>query len=255
MAKAVKIPVTVKMRAGWNDKSRNAPELARMVAGRRRRGGDHSWPDRGAVVHRPCRLGPRGARRRTAHHSGARQWRLHRTASRLSSAWDRCPACSSDGACCGIRGSWLRRRTWPPVAPARTVTLAERGQFLLDYIELLVNERVDEAAGFRHVAPTWRMARPYAGAAGPRPRTLGHQQSARADVVVFEGPRRRFTRCECGSIPPRASRSCATSSTSSSSRPNPPAATSSSCPPDVRIIDYFRSVFDQAAATSQCCRP
>src|SRR2546421_4893045 len=31
MAKAVRIPVTVKMRAGWNDRARNAPELARMV--------------------------------------------------------------------------------------------------------------------------------------------------------------------------------------------------------------------------------
>src|SRR5216110_2530520 len=31
MAKAVKIPVTVKMRAGWNDEERNAPTLARMV--------------------------------------------------------------------------------------------------------------------------------------------------------------------------------------------------------------------------------
>src|ERR687889_527964 len=31
MAKAVKIPVTVKMRAGWNDASRNAPDLARRV--------------------------------------------------------------------------------------------------------------------------------------------------------------------------------------------------------------------------------
>src|SRR6185369_3040615 len=31
MAKAVKIPVTVKMRAGWNDDERNAPELARRV--------------------------------------------------------------------------------------------------------------------------------------------------------------------------------------------------------------------------------
>src|SRR5262250_1800756 len=31
MAKAVKIPVTVKMRAGWNDSQRNAPKLARMV--------------------------------------------------------------------------------------------------------------------------------------------------------------------------------------------------------------------------------
>src|SRR5688572_12279995 len=31
MAKAVKIPVTVKMRAGWSDRDRNAPLLARMV--------------------------------------------------------------------------------------------------------------------------------------------------------------------------------------------------------------------------------
>jgi len=31
MAKAVKIPVTVKMRAGWNDQERNAPVLAKMV--------------------------------------------------------------------------------------------------------------------------------------------------------------------------------------------------------------------------------
>src|SRR5437667_11139228 len=31
MAKAVKIPVTVKMRAGWNDQEINAPDLARRV--------------------------------------------------------------------------------------------------------------------------------------------------------------------------------------------------------------------------------
>ena len=31
MVKAVKIPVTVKMRAGWNEREVNAPELARMV--------------------------------------------------------------------------------------------------------------------------------------------------------------------------------------------------------------------------------
>src|SRR4051795_672797 len=31
MTRAVKIPVTVKMRAGWNDTERNAPALARMV--------------------------------------------------------------------------------------------------------------------------------------------------------------------------------------------------------------------------------
>src|SRR5947208_13883125 len=31
MAKAVRIPVTVKMRAGWNDTEKNAPTLAHMV--------------------------------------------------------------------------------------------------------------------------------------------------------------------------------------------------------------------------------
>src|SRR5688572_7642645 len=31
MTKAVRVQVTVKMRAGWNDKARNAPELAKMV--------------------------------------------------------------------------------------------------------------------------------------------------------------------------------------------------------------------------------
>src|SRR3954469_2537743 len=31
MTKAVKIPVTVKMRAGWNDDEKNAPTLARMI--------------------------------------------------------------------------------------------------------------------------------------------------------------------------------------------------------------------------------
>ena len=36
----------------------------------------------------------------------------------------------------------------------RTVTLHERGQFLTDYIDLLLNERVNEREGFRHLAPS-----------------------------------------------------------------------------------------------------
>jgi hypothetical protein len=36
--------------------------------------------------------------------------------------------------------------------------MRERGQFLLDYLDLLLNERVGEAAGFRHVAPGQRDA-------------------------------------------------------------------------------------------------
>jgi tRNA-dihydrouridine synthase len=35
----------------------------------------------------------------------------------------------------------------------REITMRERGEFLLDYIDLLVHERTGEAAGFRHVAP------------------------------------------------------------------------------------------------------
>jgi tRNA-dihydrouridine synthase len=35
----------------------------------------------------------------------------------------------------------------------REITPEERGQFLLDYIELLLHERTGEAEGFRHVAP------------------------------------------------------------------------------------------------------
>jgi len=40
--------------------------------------------------------------------------------------------------------------------PPRTVTLAERGRFLHEYIELLLTERVNEREGFRHVAPGTR---------------------------------------------------------------------------------------------------
>ena len=35
----------------------------------------------------------------------------------------------------------------------RAVTHEERGRFLLEYIELLQNERLHESPGFRHVAP------------------------------------------------------------------------------------------------------
>jgi tRNA-dihydrouridine synthase len=35
----------------------------------------------------------------------------------------------------------------------RGISDAERAQFLLEYVDLLLHERVDEAAGFRHVAP------------------------------------------------------------------------------------------------------
>ena len=173
MVKAVKIPVTVKMRAGWNDGSRNASDLARRVE------------DAGAAA-----VTIHG---RTAEQSykGLADWTLVAdVAKRLS-----IPVLGS-GDCVepedvigklGMRsaserphiagvlvGRGVLRNPWILSQAAalaagrqpRTVTLAERGQFLLDYVELLVNERVDEVKGFRHVAPG--TAEDSAAAAAPR---------------------------------------------------------------------------------------
>jgi tRNA-dihydrouridine synthase B len=153
MAKAVKIPVTVKMRAGWNAQSRNAPELARMVQ------------DAGAAavtIH---------GRTAEQSYTGVADWDLvAEVAGRLSIPVLGSGDCVEPGqiverlrAVSGVlvgrgvlRNPWILGQAADLVAgrPARVVTLAERGQFLLDYIELLVTERLDEAAGFRHVAPT-----------------------------------------------------------------------------------------------------
>ena len=54
-----------------------------------------------------------------------------------------------------LRNPWILSQA-ADLAAGRSpapITLAERGQFLLDYIQLLLSERVDEASGFRHVAP------------------------------------------------------------------------------------------------------
>ena len=54
-----------------------------------------------------------------------------------------------------LRNPWILAQAADLAAGRRPriVTLEERGQFLLDYIEMLRHERVNEAAGFRHVAP------------------------------------------------------------------------------------------------------
>ena len=54
-----------------------------------------------------------------------------------------------------LRNPWILAQAADLAAgrPARTITTRDRGQFLLDYITLLLNERVNESLGFRHVAP------------------------------------------------------------------------------------------------------
>ena len=153
MTKAVKIPVTVKMRAGWNDRQRNAPELAKRVQ------------DAGAAavtIH---------GRTAEQSYTGVADWELvARVSEDLSipvlgsgdclepqQVIDRLRSGVS-GVLVGrgvLRNPWILAQASDMVAgrPPRVVSLAERGQFLLEYIDLLLNERVDEASGFRHVAP------------------------------------------------------------------------------------------------------
>jgi len=159
MVKAVTIPVTVKMRAGWNDAARNAPDLAVRVQ------------DAGAAA-----VTIHG---RTAEQSykGLADWQLVREiAERLTipvlgsgdcvepgqiiEKLDRAAAHASgiSGVLVGrgvLRNPWILSQAADLAAarPPREVSLAERGQFLLEYIELLVGERANEASGFRHVAP------------------------------------------------------------------------------------------------------
>ena len=153
MTRVVKIPVTVKMRAGWSDRERNAPVLAKMVQ------------DAGAAA-----VTVHG---RTAEQSyrGLADWDLvARIADDLSIPVFGSGDCVepehvverlSSGVSGVLVGRGVLRNPWilaqaDDLAAGRTprpVTMRERGQFLLDYIELLLGEGVDEAEGFRHHAP------------------------------------------------------------------------------------------------------
>ena len=150
MAKAVKIPVTVKMRAGWNDHERNAPTLAKMVE------------DAGAAavaVH---------GRTAAQSYSGSADWDLvARIADEISIPVFGSGDCVEpeqvaarlragvEGVLVGrgvLRNPWILAQAQDLAAdrPVRHVTLHDRGQFLLDYIELLQHERVDDARVTSH---------------------------------------------------------------------------------------------------------
>ena len=150
MAKAVKIPVTVKMRAGWNEHERNAPTLAKMVQ------------DAGAsaiAVH---------GRTAAQSYSGSADWDL---VAAIADAID-IPVFGSgdcvepeqivaklragvEGVLVGrgvLRNPWILAQAQDLAAgrPAREVTPEQRGRFLLDYIELQQHERVDDARATSH---------------------------------------------------------------------------------------------------------
>jgi tRNA-dihydrouridine synthase B len=164
MTKAVRIPVTVKMRAGWNDSEKNAPLVARMVE------------DAGAAA-----IAVHG-RTAAQSYAGWSDWDLvAKIAGDLTIPVLGSGDCNDpetifarwrsgvDGVLVGrgvLRNPWILAQA-ADLAAGRTpreVTLADRGRFLLEYIELLRHERVHEPSGFRHGAPG---AEPSAG--GERP--------------------------------------------------------------------------------------
>ena len=151
MSKAVKIPVTVKMRAGWNDDERNAPALARMVE------------DAGAAA-----IAVHG-RTAAQSYSGSADWDLvARIADALTipvfgsgdcieatQVIDKLRA-GVEGVLVGrgvLRNPWILAQAADLAAGLRPreITLEDRGTFLLEYIRLLQDERVrDQSPAASH---------------------------------------------------------------------------------------------------------
>jgi tRNA-dihydrouridine synthase B len=150
MTKAVSIPVTVKMRAGWNDDERNAPTLAKMVQ------------DAGAAA-----IAVHG-RTAAQSYSGSADWSLvARIAADLTipvfgsgdciepeQVIDRVRS-GVEGILVGrgvLRNPWILAQAMDLAAgrTPRIVTMEDRGRFLLEYIDLLMMERVDEARELTH---------------------------------------------------------------------------------------------------------
>ena len=152
MTKRVKIPVTVKMRAGWNDQSINAPELAKRV---------EAAGAAAVAVH---------GRTAAQSYTGQSDWNLiDRVAESVSIPVLGSGDCIEpedilarmgtgvSGVLVGrgvLRNPWILAQASDLAAgrPARAVTLEDRGNFLLEYMDLLLSEGEGEAEGFRHRA-------------------------------------------------------------------------------------------------------
>jgi tRNA-dihydrouridine synthase B len=176
MVKAVRIPVTVKMRAGWNAQEITAPALASMLQ------------DAGAAaitVH---------GRTAAQSYSGSSDWALiARVAEAVSipvfgngdctEPADVLARLRTDGVGGILIGRGALRNPWIFAQAAdiaagrapREITSRDRGQFLLDYIDLLLNERLREPEGFRHRAGRVDDAEEAAGPAGTGP-SRGHER-------------------------------------------------------------------------------
>jgi len=142
----------VKMRAGWNDASINAPELARRV---------EAAGASAVAVH---------GRTAAQSYSGHSDWSLiDRVAESVTIPVLGSGDCIEpedilarmgtgvSGVLVGrgvLRNPWILAQASDLAAgrPAREVTLEGRGKFLLEYMDLLLSEEDDEPTGFRHRA-------------------------------------------------------------------------------------------------------
>jgi tRNA-dihydrouridine synthase B len=154
MARAVRIPVTVKMRAGWDAGDINAPDLARRM---------EQAGAAAVAVH---------GRTAAQSYTGTSDWELIGTVAdglsipvlgsgdctEAGQIVERMRGSRVSGVLVGrgaLRNPWIFQQASELMAGRvpREISPVERGEFLLEYVDLLMNERLGEAAGFRHVAP------------------------------------------------------------------------------------------------------
>jgi hypothetical protein len=187
MAEAVKIPVTVKMRAGWDEHQINAPD-ARPRDGRRGRGRRRRpRPDGRAVLLGFSDWDLIGAWPRawaSPCSAAATAWSREQLIERLRGA--PCAACSSGAARCATRGSSSRRDARRrPIGRARSRSRSAASS-------CSTTSTCCSPSGWRGRRIPARGAR--AAPAAPRRRadaSVGHQQAARAELLVHEGTRQR----------------------------------------------------------------
>jgi tRNA-dihydrouridine synthase B len=153
MTRAVGIPVTVKMRKGWDETNLTAPDVARRVE------------DAGAAA---ITIHGRTAKQ---SYTGQADWdfvtevakavRIPVFGSGDCIEPEQVVARLAEGVSGVFVGRGVLRNPWI-LAQARdllegraprTVSMAARGEFLLEYMHLLLDDGAREAAGFRHQAP------------------------------------------------------------------------------------------------------
>jgi len=151
MTRSVSVPVTVKMRSGWDSEHINAPQVARLM---------EQAGAAGLAVH---------GRTAAQSYTGQSDWALIDEVAREVSI----PVFGSgdclvpldlverfrDTAVAGVlvgrgalRNPWIfeQAEALSLGVPARFVKDDERGRFLLDYVDLLLSEGAAEEKGFRH---------------------------------------------------------------------------------------------------------